>query len=112
MAFPGIMFAIAISSTAHSGSHLRIDFGADYVYSFGLLNRRVDWRFLDARNWTQQQLIIDLVDAWIHDVFTDGKRRRACKWFVETIGEELVAYVFSPERITFDMLCEGPDAKN
>jgi len=109
--FSETMFAITII-TEGCESYLRIDFGADYVYTFGFLNRCVNWRFLDARKWSQQELIIDLVDTWVKDVFTDGKRRRACKWFVDTICEELVAYVFSPERISLAMLIDAPDSKN
>jgi hypothetical protein len=111
-AFPGIMCAITIITEGRDLPYLRIDFGADYVYMFGLLNRVVDWRCLDARNWSQQELIIDLVTAWAKDVFNDGRRRRACKQFVDTIEEELVAYIFSPERICFEVLLNASHTKN
>jgi len=110
-AFRDTMYAITIITEGHE-SYLRIDFGNNYIYTFGFLNRRVDWRFLDARNGRQQELIVDLVDAWVKDVFNDGRRRRACKWFVETIEQELIAYVFNPDRISFDMLLMCPHAKN
>jgi len=97
-AFGNQLFAITII-TEENSTYLRVDFGADYVYIFSLLNKMVDWRFLDARNARQQYMIIDLVDTWAHDVFSDGRRRRACQRFVAIIGEELVARVFSPERV-------------
>ena len=85
----GELFTVSISKNEHS-SNLLICFGQDHWYSFGLLNKLVDWRILDARCGKRQQLIVDLVDNWAKNIFADMYRRRACEKFAQSIHGELL----------------------
>jgi len=97
----GEIFTITISKNEHS-SNLRICFGGDHWYSFGLLNKLVDWRILDGRYGKRQELIVDLVDNWAKNIFTDMYRRRACEKFSQSIHGELLQRTMTFETASFD----------
>jgi hypothetical protein len=97
-AFVTLGFTITINNRDVAPS-LRIYFEDNYFYEFGLLDKLVDWRNLDARDWNRQQTVIYLVDAWAKNVFNDGWRRAACAAFANMIYEDLIKIAYRPERV-------------
>jgi len=91
-------FTITINNVGPCPS-LRLHFEDNYFYEFGLLDKFVDWRNLDARDWNRQQTVVDLVDAWAKNVFNDGWRRAACAAFTNMIYEDLIKIAYRPERV-------------
>ena len=97
-AFAPLGFSITINKAGACPS-LRLQFEDNYFYEFGLLDKFVDWRNLDARDWNRQQIVVDLVDAWAKNVFNDGWKRAACAAFTNMIYEDLIKIAYRPERV-------------